>query len=107
MFGNPQRRRTEEVCELRREGGRWLKTQRERRGLSQRELATLVGSEHYSFISQLENGRGRIPPERYEAWSAAFGMANGRFVREILRFYDPIAHRMLFDGEVQAAASAR
>ena len=41
MYGNPQRRASEGVQELRREGGRWLKQCREAAGLSQRELAHL------------------------------------------------------------------
>ena len=62
MYGNPQRRSASDVQDLRRDGGRWLKDQRERVGLSQRQLAELVGAEYYTFISQLETGRGRIPP---------------------------------------------
>jgi len=77
-----------------------------RRGLSQSELAAMVGSDHYSFISQLENGRGRIPPERYEVWSEALGMTGDRFVRELLRYYDPIAHRLLFGDSPRAPRAA-
>ena len=65
MYGNPQRRTSTEVQELRRDGGRWLKELREKAGVSQRELAAAVGAEYYTFISQLETGRGRIPPDRY------------------------------------------
>ena len=66
MYGNPPRRAAADEQELRREGGRWLKHCREAAGLSQRELAQLVGAEYYTFISQLETGRGRIPPDRVE-----------------------------------------
>jgi len=96
MYGNPQRRTASDVQDLRREGGRWLKEQRERVGLSQRQLAEAVGAEYYTFISQLETGRGRIPPDRYVAWAAALKMAPREFMREILRFYDPITHSILF-----------
>lgn len=61
MYVHQQRLGSEEVQELRREGGRFLKDLREKQGLSQRQLAALVGAEYYTFISQLETGRGRVP----------------------------------------------
>nr|WP_294567181.1 helix-turn-helix transcriptional regulator [uncultured Rhodopila sp.] len=82
--------------DLRRDGGRWLKEQRERAGLSQRQLAERVGADYYTFISQLETGRGRIPPDRYQDWAQALGIPPRLFVQEILRFYDPITHTILF-----------
>jgi transcriptional regulator with XRE-family HTH domain len=96
MYGNPQRRSVTSVQELRREGGRWLRQCREAVGLSQRELAGLVGAEYYTFISQLETGRGRIPPDRYRIWAEAFKIPTKEFVREVLRFYDPITYSILF-----------
>jgi transcriptional regulator with XRE-family HTH domain len=96
MYGNPQHRYLSDVQELRREGGRWLKQRREHLGLSQRQLADLVGAEYYTFISQLETGRGRIPPDRYNDWAHALKMPGPDFVREMLRYYDPITHDILF-----------
>jgi transcriptional regulator with XRE-family HTH domain len=96
MYGNPQRRAAADVQELRREGGRWLKECREAAGLSQRQLADLVGAEYYTFISQLETGRGRIPPDRYKAWAQALKVPVKEFVQNILRFYDPVTHEILF-----------
>jgi transcriptional regulator with XRE-family HTH domain len=96
MYGNPQRRDMSDVKDLRREGGRWLKERRERLGLSQRQLARRVGTEYYTFISQLETGRGRIPPDRYKDWACALEMPGQDFVREILRYYDPITYGLLF-----------
>ena len=96
MYGNPQRREMSDVKDLRREGGRWLKERREKLGLSQRQLAHRVGAEYYTFISQLETGRGRIPPDRYEDWAHALEIPGRDFVREILRYYDPITHDLLF-----------
>jgi transcriptional regulator with XRE-family HTH domain len=96
MYGNPQKRSATEVQDLRREGGRWLKDMREAAGLSQRQLAAKVGADYYTFISQLETGRGRIPPDRYTDWAKALGMADKDFVREVMRFYDPITYGILF-----------
>ena len=108
MYHNPQDVRSAEVQALRREGGRWLKGLRERAGLSQRELAAKVGAEYYTFVSQLETGRGRVPPDRYRQWAQALGVDPFDFVRELLRFYDPQTHAILFGGaEPQARSSAQ
>lgn len=96
MYGNPQRRSAPEVQDLRREGGRWLKEVREAAGLSQRQLAAKVGADYYTFISQLETGRGRIPPDRYRDWAQALMLNERTFVRELMRFYDPITYEILF-----------
>jgi transcriptional regulator with XRE-family HTH domain len=102
MYGNPQHRNLSDVQQLRREGGRWLKERRESLGLSQRQLAELVGAEYYTFISQLETGRGRIPPDRYDDWGRALKMRGSDFVRQILRYYDPITYNMLFNQDDEA-----
>jgi transcriptional regulator with XRE-family HTH domain len=103
MYGNPQRRRTDEVVKLRKEAGRWLKRLREDRGLSQTQLAALLGNDHYTFISQVEAGRGRIPPDRYVDWANALGVSAYDFSKELLRYYNPPLHGVLFgeqtDGE--------
>lgn len=97
MYGNPQRRTDLDVQERRREGGRWLKELRERAGLSQRELASLVKTDYYTFISQLENGRGRVPPDCYHAWAQALKIMPREFVKNILKYYDPVTFKILFD----------
>lgn len=96
MYGNPQKRTAADVQGLRREGGRWLRERREAAGLSQRQLAERVGADYYTFISQLETGRGRIPPDRYVAWAKALEMDPKVFVRMVMRFYDPITYDILF-----------
>jgi transcriptional regulator with XRE-family HTH domain len=96
MYGNHQRLATTGAQELRREGGRWLRQCRENAGLSQRQLAQLVGAEYYTFISQLETGRGRVPPDRYYDWAKALNIQPREFVQNILRFYDPVTFEILF-----------
>jgi transcriptional regulator with XRE-family HTH domain len=66
---------------LRKEAGRWLRELREKRGLSQRELAEKVGAEVYTLISQLEHGRGRIPPDRYLVWAEVLGIEPSELAR--------------------------
>lgn len=104
MYTN--QRQTQDTKELRRIGGRWLKEKRENAGLSQRQLADILGVEYYTFISQIETGHGRIPPDRYEAWARAIGLSLPDFVREILRYYDPVTFSILFGDLSDGAAGA-
>lgn len=102
MYTNAQRRSDPDVQELRKAAGIWLRGLRESRGLSQRDLATMVGAEYYTFISQLETGRGRVPPDRYEAWAAALGIKPKLFVQKLLSYYDPVTYRFLFETDEEA-----
>ena len=87
---------------LRREAGRWLKERRELCGLSQRQLAELVGVDYYTFVSQLETGRGRIPPERYRVWAQALRMPARDFVKALLPYYESEIYDILF-GDPEAS----
>jgi transcriptional regulator with XRE-family HTH domain len=87
-----------EMQDLRREAGRWLADLRDRAGLSQRQLAHAVGSEFYTFISQIESGKGRIPPDKYQLWAKALEISPREFAKGILSFYDPVTYHILFDG---------
>jgi transcriptional regulator with XRE-family HTH domain len=99
MYSNPQRRSSSQTRKLRNQAGVWLKELREKRGLSQRDLAAKVGAEYYTFVSQLENGRGRIPPDRYLAWARALGVDKREFVRVLMSYYDPVTYGILFDDD--------
>ncbi|MDY8108850.1 helix-turn-helix transcriptional regulator [Fulvimarina sp. 2208YS6-2-32] len=81
---------------LRKEGGFWLRQRREAAGLSQRELAERVDVGYYTFVSQIEAGRGRIPAERYSIWADALDMNAKDFVRNIMAFYEPTTYEILF-----------
>ena len=99
MYAHPQQDSNYDVRALRQQAGRWLRQLRESQGLSQRGLADLVGVEYYSFISQLETGRGRVPPERYAVWAHALGLKPADFVKGLMRFYDPITYGILFEDD--------
>jgi transcriptional regulator with XRE-family HTH domain len=98
MYGS--KKQTETIRALRKLGGRWLKEQRETVGLSQRELAKEVGLSYYTFVSQVESGTARIPPEHYEIWSIALKIPVAEFVRAMLKYYDPIIFDLLFPADV-------
>ena len=86
-----------EAKKLRRDAGTWLKELRARAGLSQIELAERLGLKYYTFISQVENGFGRVPTESLEAWARALGTDPSDFARQLLSFYDPELYRLLFE----------
>ncbi len=79
--------------------GHWLKSLREAEGLSQRDLADRLALDYYTFISQLENGRGKIPAHRYGEWAAALGQDPRSFVRTLLRYYEPLTYQILFEDQ--------
>lgn len=84
---------------LRKKAGTWLKELRGRAGLSQIQLAEMLGFKYYTFISQVENGFGRVPTESLEAWATALGVEPSDFARELLSYYDPELHRLLFEAK--------
>ena len=96
MYSHPQHRSSADVKRLRQAAGEWLRSLREKRSLSQRELALRVGLEYYTFVSQLETGRGRIPPDRYRRWAEVLGVDTRSFVRELMKYYDPVTHELLY-----------
>ena len=106
MYTNPQKLGTADTLELRREAGRWLKQRRESVGLSQRQLADLVGTDYYTFVSQLETGRGRIPPDKYSVWAKALELDTREFVLVLLPFYDPITFDILFGNKQPVGRAA-
>ena len=83
--------------QLRKQAGSWLKELRGQAGLSQIELARILGLKYYTFISQVENGFGRVPTDSMEAWAKALGADPSAFARKLLFYYEPELHRLLFE----------
>jgi transcriptional regulator with XRE-family HTH domain len=83
--------------QLRKQAGAWLKELRRRAGLSQIQLADVLGFKYYTFISQVENGFGRVPVESMEAWAKALGVEPASFAKQLLSFYEPELYRLLFE----------
>jgi ribosome-binding protein aMBF1 (putative translation factor) len=86
-----------EAKELRREAGAWVAELRTRAGLSQIQLAEKLGLKYCTFISQVENGYGRVPTESMRAWAEALGVEPSEFARRLVASYEPELHRLLFD----------
>ncbi len=83
--------------QLRKLAGAWLKELRGRAGLSQIQLADVLGFKYYTFISQVENGFGRVPVESMEAWAKALGADPTEFAKHLLSYYEPELYRLLFE----------
>lgn len=91
-------RTSEEAKQLRKQAGEWLKSLRAKAGLSQVDLAQRLGLKYYTFVSQVENGFGRVPTESMEGWAQALGVDPSEFAQVLLSFYDPELYRLLFEG---------
>ncbi|RJG35468.1 hypothetical protein, partial [Motilimonas pumila] len=55
-----------------------------------------------TFVSQVENGLGRVPIETQAIWARTLGLDPGPFARTLLRYYEPELHRLLFEDGVDA-----
>jgi transcriptional regulator with XRE-family HTH domain len=88
-----------DMRQLRKSAGKWLKDQRLTAGLSQMDLSNSLGLKYYTFISQVENGFGRVPSASMEKWARALGIPPALFARTLLGYYDPDLHRLLFEEE--------
>ena len=86
-----------EAKQQRKLAGSWLKEIRAAAGLSQIQLAERLGLKYYTFISQVENGFGRVPTESMEGWALALGIDPQQFARRLLSYYDPELYRLLFE----------
>ena len=96
MIASQRKINPEESKEHRLAIGLWLRELREEQGLSQRDLSEMLGLDYYTFISQLENGRGKIPSNRYREWAHALGQDSKTFVLKLLMHYDPVSYEILF-----------
>lgn len=91
-----------DAVSLRKRAGLWLRERREYLGLSQRDLARLVNTEYYTFISQIEAGRGRVPADRLMFWAKALDMKPREFAITLMQFYDPHTYEMVFGSADQS-----
>ena len=85
------------AAELRKQAGAWLQARRKAAGLSQIELAARLGLKYYTFVSQVENGFGRVPTGTMEPWARALKVPPAAFVRRLLAWYEPELYRLLFE----------
>ncbi|MBB6182424.1 helix-turn-helix domain-containing protein [Pseudorhizobium flavum] len=95
----PSEAAKQQIEELRASVGKWLRDKRIEAGLNQKELAARAGFEYYTFISQMETGRGRVPAERYEGYAKALGIDPKEFAMRMLYAYENSTYHLLFPKE--------
>ena len=86
----------EQAKVLRKRAGAYLKGLRVDAKLTQADLAKRLGLEYYTFISQIETGLTRLPPEHYPAYAKAVGVELEGLTKDLLKFYDPLTYAALF-----------
>lgn len=88
----------DEITEMRRKAGRWLKTLREARNFSQSELQLLIAPHlRTKYISLIEHGRQVIVSEDMEAWAQALGIEPEYIARNLLKYYNPLVYQFIFN----------
>jgi len=84
--GRPKNQRAD--LQKRAEFGKVLKSLRESAQLTQHEFAKLVSQKYFTMISQIENGRVRVPPDDTELWARVLGVDTQAFAKECVRYYE-------------------
>lgn len=84
---------------LRKRAGAYIKGLRNDADLTQQALASRLGLDYYTFVSQVENGMTRVPPEAMPMWANALKVDLREFAKTLLSFYDPHMHAALFGKE--------
>lgn len=101
MFTNPQRTNSNEAKQSRRAVGEWLKKVRLQQKLVQRDVADAIKLRYYTQWAQIENGVGRVPPDRYHLLAAALGVDPGPLARRLMQGYDPETLKLIFGTELE------
>ena len=83
---------------LRKEAGQYVKSLRVAKEMTQRDLSQRLGLDYYTFISQVENGAARVPPEGLLQWAKALDVDGSEFATKLLSYYDPYMYEAIFGG---------
>ena len=86
------------VKRLQLEFGAYMASLREARGMTQKQVADLVGVTD-NHVSDIENGVRKISPERYDQFAKVYQVDRHEFGKRILFHYDPFAYKLLFGGK--------
>lgn len=91
--------KTKEHRDLRKAAGQYIKGLRTAQGYTQADLARDLGLEFHTFVSQVETGSRRIPPEDIEKWAQCLKVDVQNFARHLFKFLDPVMYRLVFRKE--------
>lgn len=87
----------------RRTVGKFLADLRQKRGLTQLDIAKALGMRD-AAVSAIELGRNSLPPERMTDWADILGVDRVKFAKAITRHYNPWLFSMLFPKELPERA---
>lgn len=86
------------VKRLQLELGAYMADLREKSGMTQAQVARIVGVTD-NHVSDIENGIRKISPERFEQFAKVYGVDRQEFGKRILFTYDPFTYKLLFGGK--------
>ncbi len=87
---------SESARERRKEAGSYVKSLRVSRDMTQRELSMKLNLDYYTFVSQVEAGAARVPPESILQWAKALGVDGSEFSKKLFALYDPYMYEAVF-----------
>ncbi len=87
---------TEDSKSKRKEAGQYVKQCRLDADMTQRELSQKLDLDYYTFISQVEGGSARVPPEKMVQWARLMGVVPAEFAKNLLKYYDPHMYDAMF-----------
>lgn len=77
--------------------GEYIKDLREKKNMTQVQLAREMGFNYPSAVSAIEVGRNSVPPERYLQLAEALGVPPVEFGKNVLKLSDPWMYALLFE----------
>ncbi len=83
-------------AKLRQRGGAWFQNKRQSLGLTQLDVSKRLGYDYYTFVAQIESGKGKLPEEHYETVAKLFKMSPQDFAKKQLVFYFPSIFKCLY-----------
>lgn len=95
-YTNPQQGTGQEAKRLRQEAGKMLKAMREAVEKTQRDVAQEVGFDYYTMVSQIENGKTRVPPDVMVAYAKSLRVPPKELAKKLMQYYDPKMFEILF-----------
>lgn len=78
-----------------------MKERRLELGYTQADIADKIGKKFFTFVSQIENGTSRVPPELYAVWADALQVPVDQFTKHLMKYYDPITYAAIFEPVVE------
>lgn len=96
MAHTQYKKNTDDARKARRTAGEYVRKLRLAADLSQLDMANRLGYPYYTFISQVENGVSRVPPEALHEWARVLNVNVRDFTMTLLRYYDPFTFDALF-----------